>query len=524
MKNELIAIQKECGRRQKELTYNIDAGTREAAAIDNRGWCNLNMPELVLHHKSKSDEYWRLFKLWFGAVPNIPTVREIDDQIREARLYKFGQFAFLLVETIAGAVLASVFFNGPQLVSMLIGVAIAFLLGAAASAVVTRWVRHEAANQPTKQMERITRGLLLLGLLWLIACVTALAVLRSQGSVIGASLFFGSTTSVTLLSPLCSGLCGYAADLLQWSSRLSADMGWIRSLARALDHLLTTSERSIPPDGLGAGSPPNAGNRVLKAIVAPAVVALVVLVLFGAPAAAQAGEISVYLYADVSPSARSGDVIRVLKAFSGRLSSYDGESTLALSLVPFYEDAFMAESTVRVVIPGNRQVSCASAESDSEIVRLSKTYAENAKRDAARKCEELRDQAHRDDTARRATEIAKLAAAIDQLAAISMPGRCTAVNAMVRRAARETPNGVSIVVSDLENSCVAQALPAGLQPENHVFIVPVGSKEHPIEAGFDAIESRYARSMPWIQVIEPFRMDLIIAMLTHPEVRLAVNR
>lgn len=116
------------------------------------------MPELALHYKSKSDEYWRLYKLWFGAPPENSTEREIDDQIREARLYKFGQVAFLPVETIAAAVLAAIFFNAPRVMAMIIGVVIALLLGGAASAVVTRWVRHEAAGQPTKQMERITRG------------------------------------------------------------------------------------------------------------------------------------------------------------------------------------------------------------------------------------------------------------------------------------------------------------------------------------------------------------------------------
>jgi len=524
MNTELIAIQKECGRRQKELTHTIDARTREAAAIDNRGWCNLHVPELALHYKSKSDEYWRLYKLWFGATPDNPTEREIDDQIREARLYKFGQLAFLLVETIAAAVLAAIFFNAPRIMAMMIGVVIALLLGAAASAVVTRWVRHEAATQPTKQMERVTRGLLMLGLPWLIACVTALAVLRSQGTIIGAFLFFASTTAVTLLSPLCSGICAYAADLLRWSQRLCADMRWIRSLARDLDHLLTTSERSIPPGPGGAGAPPNPVSRVLKAIAPPVAAALMVAALLGAPATGKAADIQVYLFPDVSPSARSGDVIRVLKSFAGRLSSYDGESTLAVSLTPFYEDAFMAASTVLVVIPGNRQVSCANAEPESEIARLSKSYAETAKREAARKCDELRAQARRENSARRSAEIAKLAAAIDQLASMNMPGRCTAVNAMIRRAVRETPNGVSIVVSDLENSCAAQALPAGLQRENRVFIVPVGSKQHPIEAGFDAIQSRFARSMPWIQVIEPFRMELIIDMLTHPEAGIAANR
>jgi hypothetical protein len=217
-------------------------------------------------------------------------------------------------------------------------------------------------------------------------------------------------------------------------------------------------------------------------------------------------------------------VIRVLKAFSLSLASYDGENTLILSLTPFYEDAFLATSTVRVVIPGNRQISCASAEPRSEIARLSKTYAETARREAARKCDELRAQARREDGTRRAAEIAKLLTAIDQLASLNMPGRCTAVNAMIRRAVREIPNGVSIVVSDLQNSCAAQPLPADLQPENRVFIVPVGSQQHPIEASFDAIQSKFARTMPSINVIEPFRMEVIIDTIAHPGTPVATSR
>src|ERR1022692_2565463 len=147
MNNELIAIEKECGRRQAELNHTHDAREREKAAIDNKGWCNLHIPELAHHYKSKSDEYWRIFKLWFGTIQENPTEREIDDQIREARRYRTGQYAFLLVETIAAAVLAAIFFNAPRIFAAMIGVAIAFLLGAAAAAGVTRWVRNEAANQ-----------------------------------------------------------------------------------------------------------------------------------------------------------------------------------------------------------------------------------------------------------------------------------------------------------------------------------------------------------------------------------------
>lgn len=74
------------------------------------------------------------------------------------------------------------------------------------------------------------------------------------------------------------------------------------------------------------------------------------------------------------------------------------------------------------------------------------------------------------------------------------------------------------------NSCAAQPLPANLQPSNRVFIVPVGSKQHPIEAGFDIIQSRFARAMPWISVIEPFRLADIIDFFAHPESRLAARR
>ena len=92
-----------------------------------------------------------------------PTEREIEDQIREARLYKLGQAAFLLVETIAAAVLTAIYFNAPRVLAVMIGVVIALLLGAAAAAMVTRWERHEAAVQPSKQLARITKALLVLG-------------------------------------------------------------------------------------------------------------------------------------------------------------------------------------------------------------------------------------------------------------------------------------------------------------------------------------------------------------------------
>jgi len=524
MNDELIAIQRECRRRQKELAHTIDGDARTAAAIDNRGWCSLHVPELALHYKSKSEEYWRHFKLWFGAKPENATEREIDDQIREARLYRIGRYAFLLVETIAGAVLAAIYFNAPRWLAMIIGVILAALLGGAAGAVVARWVRHGAADQPPKQLERITRGLLVFGLPWLLACVTALAVLRSQGTGIGGFLFFISTTAVTLLSPLCSGLCGYAAELLFWSKRLCAYLRWIRSLARELDHLLTVSERSIPPSPGGAAPAPAPVSQVLR-LTAPAAMTAVMLAvaLFGAPALSQAADLPVYVYPDLSPSARAGEVIQVLKNFTARLSNYEGSETVALSLIPFFEEAYMAAPTAQVRIPGSRPVSCPVADTESEIAKLSRSYAENARRDAARKCDELRAQARRDAGMQRAAEIGRLADAVNRLPRLKLPGRCTAVNAIISRASRETPNGISIVITDLENTCAWRGAVTKPQPANQVFIIPVGSQQHSIEEGFEGVQSRVARTMPWAQVVESFRLETIMESITHPETRIAAR-
>jgi hypothetical protein len=104
-----------------------------------------------------------------------------------------------------------------------------------------------------------------------------------------------------------------------------------------------------------------------------------------------------------------------------------------------------------------------------------------------------------------------------------LPGHCTAVNAIVRRAGRERPNGVSIVVSDMENTCASRETPPNLQAENPTFVIPVGSREHPIEEGFDGIQARFARTMPWVQVTESYRLDVVINVIAHPESRISAQ-
>src|ERR1017187_5372437 len=203
----------------------------------------------------------------------------------------------------------------------------------------------------------------------------------------------------------------------------------------------------------------------------------------------RAADLPVYLYPDVSPSARAGEVIHILKNFSNRLSNYEGTDTLVVSVIPFFEDSFMATPTEMVSIPGDRPAACPMAGPDNEIAKLSRSYAETARRDAARQCDEFRAKARREAALQRSAEIAKLTEAIDRLSGLKLPGRCTAVNAMIRRAVRESPNGISIVVSDLENSCASQGLPTNLQRENQIFLIPVSSQQHPIEEGFDSIRS-----------------------------------
>ena len=177
------------------------------------------------------------------------------------------------------------------------------------------------------------------------------------------------------------------------------------------------------------------------------------MVLLGTTMIGMAGDLPAYLYPDVSPSARAVDVIQSLKGFASRLSNYKGADTLVVSMVPFYQDAFAAVPTIQNRVPGNRPITCPAAEQDNEVGRLSKTYAEAARRDAAHKCAGYVAEARRERSTQQATEIAKLNAAIDRLTSLRSAGHCTAVNTMIHRAVREVPRGVAILISDLENDC-----------------------------------------------------------------------
>src|SRR5205823_2927413 len=141
------------------------------------------------------------------------------------------------------------------------------------------------------------------------------SVLRNEASHFGAMLFLAMTTIVTLLSPICGGLCAYAADLLFWSRRLYGDLRWLRALGRRVHHLHDASEQCLPPPAPTNVAPQ---GRVLRLIRPPATVPVILLavsLVFGDAAQLRAADLPVYVYPDVSPSVRSVEVRNVLRDF-----------------------------------------------------------------------------------------------------------------------------------------------------------------------------------------------------------------
>jgi hypothetical protein len=148
------------------------------------------------------------------------------------------------------------------------------------------------------------------------------------------------------------------------------------------------------------------------------------------------------------------------------------------------------------------------------MARLSKTYAASAKKDADAQCAAVREQTRSATHRKRDAEIAKLNTAIDHLGHVTIGGRCTAVNAMIRRAATEAPAGISILISDLENDCPPYTLAVATAPGNRVFIVPVGSHTRPIEEWFDSAQARFAQRLPGVRLLESFNLDVVFQFIT----------
>jgi hypothetical protein len=91
------------------------------------------------------------------------------------------------------------------------------------------------------------------------------------------------------------------------------------------------------------------------------------------------------------------------------------------------------------------------------------------------------------------------------------------VVAAIRRAAREEPRGVSLVVSDMDESCAPPQSLATFSPENATFLIPIGSRGHSVEASIDAVMNRFKRMMPWATVVEPYDLDVVLDAITRPD-------
>ena len=507
MNRELHRMNAECSKQQRNIDATRDPQVRVTIATESANWCQHNMGVIQIAYQGTVDGYWRLYRMWFGQPPVNATEHEIDDQVREARHYSFGRIAFLAVESLAAAILAIMFFAAPPVIGAVIGIGLALLLGAAAAAGGTRWIRHDAAMQPDKQLERVSRGLLWCGIPWLISVVAALSVLRSEASSWGSALFLGMTTAVTLLSPLCSGLCTYAADLLFWSSRLCTNLRWLRALEGRVKKLGNVSQRSLPP------APSNIVTHDRQLLLKSAMPFAIMAAIMWA-SNLHAADLPVYVYTDISPSIRFVEVSNVLKDLSLRLEQYEGPNTLVVTLVPFYSDAYSAPSIVRIRVTPAANPKCDETVALTELARISKTYVEAAKKTASAKCEVGRNQTRIEALKQRKDEISKLNAAIQRLAEMKLGGHCTAVNAMLRRASQETPAGFSILISDLENNCPPLTLPASMPSRNRLFIIAVGSRTRPVEQWFDSAQSHFARIMPSARLLESFNLDNIFQAIS----------
>lgn len=502
-RKERRRVRKECRRRHRELDLTADPEAKAMIGADNRDWCDVITLDPCREFQAGVEEYGRTCLSWSGKrPPEGAPPREIRDQIRESIIYRGGQGAFLAGEVGFGSWLAALSLNVRLLIALAMGGVFALLMGMAASAIVWRCVRMGAAAQPLKQMHRITRGLLVLGCCWLLAFAAALAVLRSPENKIGGGLFWVAMTLISLLSPLTSAFCGAAAELLSWSKRACSELGAVRLLLRDLELLYVASDRSV---------------RLFLSAAGKGITAALALI-FLLCASCQAADRPVYVYVDVSPSARSADVTQVLKNFAQGLSTYEGPDTLDVFVTPFFESAFIATPFAEVRIAGNRPRECPLAA--TEMVSLSKYYADAHQR----QCDEWRAQTRREATVGRSAEIAKLTSAIDRLSELKLPGKCTAVAGILKRAVRERPNGLSLVISDMQNSCGPADTVTNLHAENPTFIIPVGSREHAIEESFDAIQAKYARAMPWVQVVESFRLEVVMNAIAHPEMFASAKR
>jgi hypothetical protein len=479
------AIKTECRRRELEVMHTMDPEARKQVSIANRLWAKINAVEFLRDETGLRETYQKTYRSWFGD-KQYQTETPIEDQTRWGRAGQVGMLGSGVLEIGFAGMLAKDFFRAPAVVAFVIGMVIAILATAVCAPIAAFWVSHNTHNQPLKEKARVKAAVTVLGIVWLVAVAVMLAVFRSEPSSGGDVLFLMATTILTVISPLLCGICKYAASLFLWSERVCLELRKVRLVLRQLQHLLELSTLNLPPGSPGPkGIGPSLG------------VLLLILMICVSPA--RATGLPVYVFADVSPSARAADVAQVFESLSVQLANYHGANPLVISVVPFFENAYFTTAAVKVTLTSGSVADCPKA---TELVGVSRTYHEAY----ANKCAA-------DATRARLAEISKLTKAVNEFPKLA--GHCTAVNASIKRAASEAPHGVSIVISDMDNSCPSSpALPINLKADNRVYLVPVGSQKHSLEERLEAIKAEFTRLL-WVQVVEPYRLNTIIDALSE---------
>jgi len=157
MNSELIAIERDCRRRQKELAHTID-GDWPPLTTGIGTLCTF--PSWRCITRARAMNIGAVSNCGSERSRNMPPSGKLTIRSGKRGCTRSGGIAFLLVETIAVAVLAAIYFNAPRWLAMIIGVILAGLLGGAAGAVVARCVRHGAAEAVGADYSRV----LLLGM------------------------------------------------------------------------------------------------------------------------------------------------------------------------------------------------------------------------------------------------------------------------------------------------------------------------------------------------------------------------
>jgi hypothetical protein len=481
----------------RDLSISKEPALKLAKARAIVEWIEGAKAELPMKASGFIHEYQRHYQMHFGQLVQGSSVHEMADQMAEATRSKWAAVALYLVELCASAMFFAIFFGGMFFLRLLAGAAVAILIGVAVTYSVIRYVRHDAEEQPDKMKTRITQGLTVFGVIWLLAVVGVLLVPRFEATDIGNWLFPALTGLVTLLSPILAAFCTAAYDIFGWSRPIVRKVDASRAVFWKVQQLEKAAVRIIH----------EGGTHLTKNIVS--IIALLFLV------AAQGDAAELRLLADVSHSVDRVQLARVIGAFVNLLEATPSQSPTVIRIVPFYDNPWTAAEIAVIQLPPAFSFRCEPPKLN-ELARISKAYAEAASRRHDSACRVAREQPERKSHEERAGAFANLRAAVQTLERIRVSGGCTAFYDAVRRAADQTPPASAVIFSDALESCHHTGVPIfGDSRKNNVFVVPILMRSRTSGASdlFEEVRRRLTRIAPFIRLIEPYRMSEIIDAL-----------